>query len=145
MGLVSSFIRSVLAIALLLGAVWCSFNVPLGERTFAEHMDRIGQTPEALELIEGSRQTVTHSSTAVATSECWAMFTRNTPPVWLPFPPMIHARKFANSVLLPDASILVVGGGTAIGHVPGVNYLSSSATTTLPHLVVVDVDSRARA
>lgn len=59
MGTVSSFIRSVLAIALLLGAVWCSFNVPLGERTFAEHMDRIGQTPEAMELIEGSRQTVT--------------------------------------------------------------------------------------
>lgn len=55
---VSSFIRSVLSIALLLGAVWCSFNVPLGERTFAEHMDRIGQTPEAVELIEGSRQTV---------------------------------------------------------------------------------------
>ncbi len=59
MGVVSSFFRSVLAIALLLGAVWCSFNVPLGERTFAEHMDRIGQTPEAKELIEGSRQTVT--------------------------------------------------------------------------------------
>jgi len=30
-------------------------------------------------------------------------------------------------------------------HLPGVNYLSSSATTTLPHLVVVDVDSRTRA
>ena len=59
MGAVSSFIRSVFAIVLLLGAVWCSFNVPLGERTFAEHMDRIGQTPEAMELIEGSRQTVT--------------------------------------------------------------------------------------
>ena len=59
MGVVSSFFRSVLAIALLLGAVWCSFNIPLGERTFAEHMDRIGQTPEAKELIEGSRQTVT--------------------------------------------------------------------------------------
>jgi len=58
MGPVSSFIRSVLSIALLLGCVWCSFNVPLGERTFSEHMDRIGQTPEAKELIEGSQQTV---------------------------------------------------------------------------------------
>ncbi len=57
--MVSSFLRSVLAIVLLLGAVWCSFNVPLGKRTFADHMDRIGQTPEAVELIEGSRQTVT--------------------------------------------------------------------------------------
>lgn len=59
MGEVAGFFRSVLAIALLLGSVWCSFNIPLGERTFAEHMDRIGQTPEAKELIEGSRETVT--------------------------------------------------------------------------------------
>jgi hypothetical protein len=59
MGVVSSFFRSVLAIALLLGCVWCSFNIPLGERTFAEHMDRIGQTPEAKDLIDGSRETVT--------------------------------------------------------------------------------------
>ncbi len=59
MAAVSSFFRSVLAIALLLGCVWCSFNIPLGERTFAEHMDRIGQTPEAMELIDGSRETVT--------------------------------------------------------------------------------------
>ena len=35
--------------------------------------------------------------------------------------------------------------GVFRGWVPGVNYLSSSATTTLPHLVVVDVDSRTRA
>jgi hypothetical protein len=59
MGAVSSFFRSILALSLLIGGVWCSFNVPLGERTFAEHMDRIGQTPEAKELIDGSRQTVT--------------------------------------------------------------------------------------
>lgn len=38
--------------------VWCSFKVPLGEFTFAEHMDRIGQTPEAKELLEGSRSKI---------------------------------------------------------------------------------------
>ncbi len=55
----SSFFRSILSLAILVGLVWCSFKVPLGERTFAEHADRIGQTPEAKELIEGSRETVT--------------------------------------------------------------------------------------
>ncbi len=59
MGVVSSFFRSILSIAILVGLVWCSFKVPLGERTFAEHVDRIGQTPEAKELLDGSRQTVT--------------------------------------------------------------------------------------
>lgn len=38
--------------------VWCSFTVPLGERTFAEHMDRIGQTSEAQELMDGTRSTL---------------------------------------------------------------------------------------
>lgn len=43
---------SVLFISLL---VWCSFTVPLGRRTFADHVDRIGQTREARELIHGTR------------------------------------------------------------------------------------------
>ncbi len=40
------------------GLVWCSFQVPLGELTFAQHMDRIGQTPEAKGLLDGSRKTI---------------------------------------------------------------------------------------
>lgn len=50
--------RSLVGIALLLGTVWCSFRVPLGERTLAQHMDRIGQTPEAEELLDGTRSAV---------------------------------------------------------------------------------------
>lgn len=37
-------------------------------------------------------------------------------PTWLPGPPMWRPRKFANAVLLPDSSVLVVGGGTTLGH-----------------------------
>ncbi len=37
---------------------WCAFSVPLGARTFAEHLGRIGQTPEARELLDGTRDSV---------------------------------------------------------------------------------------
>ncbi|MFT6078194.1 MAG: hypothetical protein ACJAQZ_000234 [Planctomycetota bacterium] len=91
-------------------------NVLLEESTAVLFPPVTAQSRDLQLIIGGSRQTASHSSTAVVTNECWAMFTRNTPPVWLPFPPMIHPRKFANSVMLPDASILVVGGGTHNGH-----------------------------
>ena len=51
-------LRSLIGVVFLLGAVWCSFKVPLGDKTFADHMDRIGNTPEAEELLEGTRQAV---------------------------------------------------------------------------------------
>lgn len=43
---------------MLAGLLWASFRVPLGERTFAEHIDRIGQTPQARDLVDGARSTV---------------------------------------------------------------------------------------
>lgn len=55
---VGKALRAVIGLALLAGTLWCSFNKKLGELTFAQHMDRIGQTREAEELLEGSRQTV---------------------------------------------------------------------------------------
>jgi hypothetical protein len=58
LGLVARAFRAILGLAFVAGLLWCSFNVPLGELTFAQHMDRIGQTPEAEELLEGSRDTV---------------------------------------------------------------------------------------
>lgn len=47
-----------MGLVFLAGLVWCSFQVPLGELTFAQHMDRIGQTPEAKGLLDGSRKTI---------------------------------------------------------------------------------------
>jgi hypothetical protein len=52
-------LRSLVGLALLAGLVWASFAVKLGRRTLAEHVDRIGETPEARELLEGTRGKVT--------------------------------------------------------------------------------------
>lgn len=51
-------LRSLVTLALLAGLVWCSFRVRLGPRTFAEHVDNIGASPEARELVDGARGTV---------------------------------------------------------------------------------------
>lgn len=51
-------LRTLVGLAFLGGVVWAAFAVPLGRYTFAEHIDRIGRTPEARELIEGTRGTV---------------------------------------------------------------------------------------
>lgn len=55
---VPSFLRPVISLALLIGALWFAFSVKLGGRTFAEHIDRIGDTPEAHDLLEGTRSTI---------------------------------------------------------------------------------------
>ncbi len=54
----SSLLRTLISLAFLAGALWFSFAVELGDRTLAQHIDRIGQTPEARELVEGTRSTV---------------------------------------------------------------------------------------
>jgi hypothetical protein len=51
-------IRTLISLAFIAALVWCSFHVPLGDRTFSEHIDRIGRTPEARELLEGTRSAV---------------------------------------------------------------------------------------
>lgn len=49
------FLRTGISLLFLSLLVWCSFTVPLGSRTLAEHVDRIGETREAKELIRGAR------------------------------------------------------------------------------------------
>lgn len=51
-------VRGLVSLVFVAAIVWCSFRVPLGRRTFAEHADRIGETPEARELLDSTRQTV---------------------------------------------------------------------------------------
>ncbi|MCB9705858.1 MAG: hypothetical protein H6711_28605 [Myxococcales bacterium] len=48
-------LRTAVSLLFLSLVVWCSFTVPLGRRTLAEHVDRIGKTREATELIQGAR------------------------------------------------------------------------------------------
>ncbi|HGG57571.1 MAG TPA: hypothetical protein ENK31_07240 [Nannocystis exedens] len=49
------FLRTGISLLFLSLLVWCSFTVPLGSRTLAEHVDRIGETRAAKELIRGAR------------------------------------------------------------------------------------------
>ena len=51
-------LRSLVAFGLLAAALWAAFTVDLGDRSFAQHMDTISETPEAQELIEGTRATI---------------------------------------------------------------------------------------
>lgn len=44
-------------LVLLAALVYCGATVPLGERTFFEHMSRIWSTNEAQELVEGVKET----------------------------------------------------------------------------------------
>ena len=69
--------------------------------------------------IGGMKTTNAHGGSNI-TNECYIMPTRGAPPNWVPALPMQHPRKFPNAVILPDASILVIGGGTNPAHgVPG--------------------------
>jgi galactose oxidase len=68
-----------------------------------------------------------HSATSLdVTNEVCMLDTTAAAPAWQLLDPMIHRRKFANSVILPNGWILIVGGGTGVGHgVPGGGILES--------------------
>ncbi len=51
-------LRALLSLVLLAVLIWAAFKLPLGGLTFAEHIDRIGQTPQAQDLVDGARSTV---------------------------------------------------------------------------------------
>ncbi len=51
-------LRTLISVTFLVVLLWAAFSVKLGRLTFADHMDRIGQTPEAKELIDGARSRV---------------------------------------------------------------------------------------
>lgn len=51
-------LRTAISFAVLGAALWAAFAIDLGGRTFAEHVDTISETPEAKQLIEGTRSTI---------------------------------------------------------------------------------------
>ena len=51
-------LRTLISVAFLVLFIWGAFTVKLGSMTFADHIDRIGQTPEAQELLDGARSRV---------------------------------------------------------------------------------------
>ena len=51
-------IRTAISIAFIACLTWFAFSVDLGPRTLAEHVDRISDTQEANELMQGAREKV---------------------------------------------------------------------------------------
>jgi hypothetical protein len=50
-------IRSLITLALVLGFVYCGATVPMGERTFFQHVAQIWKTDEAQQLRQGVQET----------------------------------------------------------------------------------------
>ena len=59
-------LRTLISLSVLAGAVWFSFAVELGDKTLAEHIDTISDTPEAKQLLEGTRETINPAITDVS-------------------------------------------------------------------------------
>jgi hypothetical protein len=51
-------LRTAISITFIAAATWFAFSVDLGPRTLAEHVDRISETDEAQQLMEGARDRV---------------------------------------------------------------------------------------
>ncbi len=51
-------LRTLISVAFLAVFLWAAFTVKLGRLTFADHVDRIGQTEEAKEFLDGARSRV---------------------------------------------------------------------------------------
>jgi len=51
-------LRTLISVTFLVLLLWAAFSVKLGRLTLADHVDRIGQTPEAQELLDGTRSRV---------------------------------------------------------------------------------------
>jgi hypothetical protein len=51
-------IRTAITVVMFAGLLWAAFAVRLGDKTFAEHVDTISDTPEAKQLIDDTRATL---------------------------------------------------------------------------------------
>jgi hypothetical protein len=51
-------IRTAISVVVLVGALWAAFAVELGDKTLAQHIDTISETPEAKQLVEDTRATI---------------------------------------------------------------------------------------
>ncbi|MGB1015324.1 MAG: hypothetical protein ACPG4T_14410, partial [Nannocystaceae bacterium] len=48
-------IRTLMSLVVLVAVVWWTFTYRIGDSTVAEHLERIGETPEAKGLIDGAK------------------------------------------------------------------------------------------
>lgn len=63
----------------------------------------------------GGQHGFSHTAGTI-TDQVWLLDTKLTNPSWTPGPPMHYRRKFNKTVILPDLSLLTVGGGQSPNH-----------------------------
>ncbi|EDM79793.1 hypothetical protein PPSIR1_31878 [Plesiocystis pacifica SIR-1] len=51
-------VRALISLSVVAIALWGAFAIDLGGKTFAEHVDTISETPEAQELLAGTRSAI---------------------------------------------------------------------------------------
>lgn len=51
-------VRTLISLSVVAIALWGAFAIDLGGKTFAEHVDTISETPEAKELLAGTRSAI---------------------------------------------------------------------------------------
>ena len=68
---------------MLLGCLWGAFAVDLGDKTFAEHVDTISETPEAKQLVDDTRATI---NPALAEVRDRVLGEYVEAPTWIPEP-----------------------------------------------------------
>jgi hypothetical protein len=56
--LVFRLVRTAISLTALVALLWVAFAVELGDKTFAEHIDSISETPEAQQMIQDTRSTI---------------------------------------------------------------------------------------
>lgn len=54
----ASTVRTLISVGFVGVCLWGAFAVPLGDKTLADHVDAIGDTPEASQLMDGARDTI---------------------------------------------------------------------------------------
>jgi hypothetical protein len=91
-------IRAAISLAVLLGALWAAFAVKLGDKSFAEHVDTISETPEAKQLVDDTRATINPALVEVRDRVLGEYVEA---PTWIPEP---DAAK-PNAVAKPPTSV----------------------------------------
>ncbi len=89
----------------LVGGLWAAFAVELGDKTFAEHIDTISETPEAKQLVEDTRATI---NPALAEVRDRVLGEYVEAPTWIPEAEIDEAAESRER-----EPIAVTGGGKA--------------------------------
>jgi hypothetical protein len=91
-------VRTAISVVVLAAMLWASFAVKLGDKTFAEHVDTISETPEAKQLIDDTRSTINPALVEVRDRLLGEYVEA---PTWIPDQPASTDRGEASAVSEP--------------------------------------------